>query len=150
MNESENSKPQALGALADGLIERLADRGRRAQEERQAAEVAAGSRLGRGRHHTLARRTEGRVGRMRAGGAPSWLVAAESQANEQGFTMRTLPGCSGYYYRIPLESNESYAARAELAQRERLEAEKAEREGYERAKQARGHWDHFDDVFDDG
>jgi hypothetical protein len=51
-------------------------------------------------------RTQGRARRMRTLGAPDWLVAAEEDANRDGYTMRRVPGCGPTYYRVPLATHQ--------------------------------------------
>lgn len=74
-------------------------------------------------HHELARRTEGRVQRMRILDAPEWLIRAEEDANRDGYTMRRIPGCGPTYYRVPLATPEEELKEALQRQSRRLERE---------------------------
>ena len=72
--------------------------------------------------------TRGRLDRMRAGGAPAWLIEAERQAQAQGYTMRRMRGCGSTWYRMPIDE-ERFEQRARSRQERRLERERGEMPG---------------------
>ena len=72
--------------------------------------------------------TRGRLERMKAGGAPAWLIAEERLAQAQGYTMRRMRDCGGAYYRVPIDE-ERFEQRARDRQERRLERERGEMPG---------------------
>ncbi len=74
-------------------------------------------------HCELDMRTQGRARRMRTLGAPDWLIAAEQDANRDGYTMRRVPGCGPTYYRVPIATHEEEHELAMRRQAARLARE---------------------------
>jgi hypothetical protein len=72
------------------------------------------------KHHDLREQTRGYLERMRAGGAPAWLIAAEENAQRAGYTMRRLPGLGEQFYRVPLATAAEELAAAVQARDLRL------------------------------
>ena len=62
-------------------------------------------------HERLRQVTRGRLARMRAQGAPEWLIKAEERAQRHGCTLRKIIGCGELYYEVPLATNEEIQER---------------------------------------